>query len=152
MTETFRHREILAELITDSEGQDIFLSQQDGSGCNEPSVVILAPWQLRALGEQFGLVEASDPQAAKTIATLQRRMLVLEKRIAHLADYLCTCSDSEHANLDYEVDYAASTAEIAAEFIADLQDAAVVPERTKHVPEASKPDPGTPPLQMSIDA
>lgn len=118
ITTDLQHYELTAEWLDDSQGRAIMLTQADGSGCNEPSTILLDMWQLRAVCERFGV--ASDPQSAKTIATLQRRMLVLERRITHLANYLDTCTDRSHANLDYETDYAYATAEIAAEFVADF--------------------------------
>lgn len=58
---------------------DIMLTQQE-DGYNEQNTVLVHPWQLRAVCEQFGII-ASDPQAAKAIATLQRRMKALHVRI-----------------------------------------------------------------------
>jgi hypothetical protein len=113
------HYNLKAELIHDEKGDAIILTHDDNSG-NDPHMVVAHPWQLRAVCEQFGLTPASDAQAAKTIATLQRRMKVLNTRIEYLADYLCTCSDSSHADFRHETDYARATADIAAEFCTDF--------------------------------
>ncbi|MDD5029861.1 MAG: hypothetical protein PHH58_10225 [Rhodoferax sp.] len=111
------HHHLSAEQINDDQGPAIMLTQQDDH--SEPSTVLVHPWQLRAVCEQFGII-ASDPQAEKTIATLTRRLLALNQRVGHLAYWLVNQSDHEHANLDYEQEYAAATADIAAEFCAEL--------------------------------
>ena len=69
----------------------------------------------------MGLIEANDPTAQQTIATLTRRLLVLTGRIDHLAYWLTHHSDSKHADLSYEQDYAIATADIAEEFCAELK-------------------------------
>jgi len=92
--------------------------EQDCTG--NISRIWIHPIQLRYLAEKAGLVETSDPQALRTIARLKRQMLALNERVGHLAYYLANHSDSEHANLDYEQTYTAATADIAAEFCADL--------------------------------
>ena len=118
-TDKLTHHHLKAEWIEDSEGRAIMLTQVDGSGYNEASTVLLNPWQLRAVCEQYGII-ASDPQLAKTIATLQRRLLVLRDRIDNLAEYLCKHSDHKHADLSFEMTFANATADIAAEFVAEL--------------------------------
>ena len=115
----FTHHHMSAEQINDAQGPAIMLTQQDDY--SEPSTVLLHPWQLRAVCEQFGII-ASDSQAAKTIATLTRRLMVLHDRIEHLANFLANHSDSKHADLTYEQTYAMATADIAAEFCAELTD------------------------------
>ena len=101
----------------------------------------------------------SGPKAAKEIATLQRRMLVLRDRIDHLAEYLALHSDSQHADLSYEQTYATATADIADEFCAELNDPAPLsaPDAKlrqtdwgQHAPE--KASPITNPRQMAIKA
>ncbi len=133
---TITHHHLSAEQVNDKHGPAIMLTQQ--GEYSEPSTVLVHPWQLRAVCEQFGII-ASDPQAAKTIASLQRRMLVLHKRITHLADFLATCSDRKHADLDYEVDYAGATADIANEFVADFAGDADVAAVQPLKPEADQP-------------
>lgn len=119
MENEIRHYNLKSDLIDDEYGPAVILTQ-DNPDEDEPHTIALNPWQLRAVCEQFGIKLASDSQAAKTIAALQRRILVLHKRIAHLADFLETCSDRAHANLDYEVDYVGATLDIANEFCADF--------------------------------
>lgn len=144
MTDTtakLTHHELTAQWTGDTRGRTIKLTQSDGSGCNEPSTILLDPWQLRAACKQFGGI-ASDSQAAKTIAMLQRRLLVLRDRIDELANYLCNHSDHRHADLNYETTYANATADIAAEFVAELEDArqpATLPN-VDQVPESLTPE------------
>lgn len=88
---------------------------------DDPGTVLIHPWQLRAVCEQFEII-ASDPQTSKTIAALSRRLNVLRDRIDFLADWLANNSDSEHADLTYEQTYARATADIATEFCAELVD------------------------------
>jgi len=113
-----QHHELFVEWLDDQQGPAVTLTQPSG-GCQEPSSVLVHPWQLRAVCEQFGII-ASDPQTAKTIATLTRRLLVLRDRIDHLGDYLTNRSDHDNANLDYELTYITATADIASEYCADL--------------------------------
>ena len=95
---------------------------QPADNYDDPGTVLIHPWQLRAVCEQFGII-ASDPQAAKTIAMLTRRLHLLRDRIDYLADWLVNHSDHKHADLSYELTYARATADIAAEFCAELGDA-----------------------------
>ena len=134
MTNTLTHHELTAEWVDDKQGRAIMLTQP-ADNYDEPGTVLVHPWQLRAVCEQFGIT-ASDPQAAKTIAVLTRRLMVLYERVDHLANYLANHSDSKHADLSYEQTYAAATADIAAEFCADLLDA-VPPAPAQCKPDAS---------------
>lgn len=130
----FTHHHMSAEQINDAQGPAIMLTQQDDY--SEPSTVLLHPWQLRAVCEQFGII-ASDSQAAKTIATLTRRLLVLRHRIDHLADFLANHSDSKHADLSYEQTYATATVDIADEFCAELVDTTDDPAPAMPAPTVS---------------
>ena len=116
---TTTHHDLSAEQVNDKHGQAIMLTQQ--GEYSEPSTVLVHPWQLRAVCEEFGII-ASDPQAAKTIATLSRRLLMLSERVDYLAEYLTNYSDHKHADLSFELTYATATADIAAEFCAELVD------------------------------
>ncbi|TCT09479.1 hypothetical protein [Paralcaligenes ureilyticus] len=106
------------ELIEDGIGDGLIVLEQDSSD-NIGSITI-HPVHLRYMAEKFGLVQTSDPQAQKTIATLTRRLCLLRDRIDHLADWLATYSDSRHADLTYEQTYAWATAEMADEFCEDF--------------------------------
>lgn len=127
---TITHHHLSVEQVNDDQGQAIMLTQQDGH--SEPQTVLVHPWQLRAACEHLGLIETSDPQAARTIAKLKRQLLALNERVEHLAHWLANHSDHAHANLEYEQTYAVATADIAAEFCADLLDTTA--------PAPSKPD------------
>jgi hypothetical protein len=119
MTDILTHHELTAEWVGDDKGRAVLLTQQDG--IDEPDSVLLHPAQLRAVCEQFGII-AADGQAAKTIATLTRRLNTLRERIGHVAYYLANHSDNEHADLSYEQIYAGATADMADEFCFDLDD------------------------------
>lgn len=126
MTDTLTHYELFVEWVDDKQGQAIMLTQP-ADNYDEPGTVLVHPWQLRAVCEQFGII-ASDPQAAKTIATLTRRLLLLNQRIQHLDHWLRTFSDTKHADLTYELGFSGGTADMADEFCAELTDATAAPE------------------------
>jgi hypothetical protein len=140
------HYQLTAELISDENGQFVSLEQQDPYS-NDPVSIYADAWQLKAILEQFGVV-AADIEAAKTIATLERRLLVLRDRIDHLHEYLVNHSDHKHADLSYEVTYATATANIAEEFCYDLEE---VPTPAPAVPVPCKPAPDANSKQQTID-
>lgn len=121
MTEILTHHELTAEWVDDNKGRAILLTQP-ADNYDDPGSVLLHPWQLRAVCEQFGII-ASDPQAARTIATLTRRLHLLRDRIDRLHDYLLNHSDHKHADLSYELTYATACIDLANEFCAELEDA-----------------------------
>jgi hypothetical protein len=134
----FTHYHLVADQFSDEHGPAIMLTQQ--AGLDEPDTILMHPWQLRAVCEQFGLI-ASDPAAQKSIATLTRRLQVLRDRIDHLGDYLTNYSDREHANLEYELTYITATADIAQEFCADLDTIGNPPQTDgKRMADASQTD------------
>ena len=146
MTAIFKHHDLTVERT----GDQITLTQQ--TDYSEPDMVMLHPWQLRAVCEQFGLIASCGPAAAKTIATLTRRLLVLRDRIDSLADYMRNHSDHKHADLSFETMHINATADIAAEFVAELDDVQTVTEPPERAPERVEPSAGTDPRQQSIDA
>ena len=85
------------EHMDDGIGDGLILLEQD-SGGNVDRIAI-HPVHLRYLAENMGLAETGDPQALKTIATRQRRMLLLRDRSEHLSHWLHSLSDFEHADL-----------------------------------------------------
>jgi hypothetical protein len=112
--------ELKIEQMKDDIGEGLILLEQD-SGGNIDRLAI-HPIHLRYMAEKFGLIDTSDPQAVKTIATLKRRLIVLRDRINHLADLLTIQSDQAHANLDYEMTYANAMADIASEFCEGIEE------------------------------
>ena len=124
MTDKLTHHYLTAELVHDECGTAIMLTQQE-DGYNEPSTVLVHPFQLRAVCEQFGII-ASDSQAAKTIATLQRRMVGLRERIDELDNWLTHHSDHQHADLSHELASIGALADLAREWCADFEEG--VPE------------------------
>ena len=113
------HHHLTAEAVHDQHGRAILLTQQDG--IDEPQCVLVHPFQLRAVCEQFGII-ASDAQAAKTIATLQRRIQGLHERIEALADRMTQHSDHRHADLAYEITQLQALRDLAREWCADIAD------------------------------
>ena len=114
---TIAHYQVTAELMTDDKGPLISLEQQDG--INDPTTIYLHPWQLRAILERFGAV-AADKESAKTISTLERRLLVLRDRLDDLHSYMVDHSDHKHADLSYEMTLLSASLDIADEFCHDL--------------------------------
>ena len=119
MTTTLTHHHLSAEQVNDQHGTAIMLTQQDG--IEEPQSVLVHPFQLRAVCEQFGII-ANNPQAAKTIATLQRRMVGLRERIDNLADWMANHSDHAHADLSYETTQLRALQDLAGEWCADFEE------------------------------
>ena len=120
MTTKLTHHQLTAERVDDEHGTAIMLTQQE-DGYNEPSTVLVHPFQLRAVCEQFGII-ASDQQAAKTITTLQRRMAGLRDRIDNLADWMAKHSDHAHADLSYETTQLRALQDLAGEWCADFEE------------------------------
>ena len=108
-----------ADALTDKNGPSIMLTQTADGYSDEADTILIHPWQLRAVCEQFGII-ASDLQAAKTIATLQRRMKGLQERIESLADWIMRHSDHRHADLSYEMTQLDALRDLANEWCADF--------------------------------
>lgn len=123
------HHHLTAEAVNDQHGRAILLTQQDG--IDEPHCVLVHPFQLRAVCEQFGII-ASDSQAVKTIATLQRRMVGLHERIEALADWMAKHSDHAHADLSYETTQLHALQDLAREWCADFDSEQATPDVKPH--------------------
>ena len=119
MTAKLTRHHLTAEQVNDELGEAIMLTQQDG--IEEPHSILAHPFQLRAVCEQFGII-ASDPQAAKTIATLRRRMVGLRERIDDLADWMAKHSDHAHADLSYETTQLRALQDLAGEWCAEFEE------------------------------
>lgn len=139
------HHHLTAEAVNDQHGRAILLTQQDG--IDEPHHVLVHPFQLRAVCEQFGII-ASDPQAAKSIATLQRRIQGLHERIEALADWMTQHSDQRHADLTYEITQLQALQDIAREWCADIAD--TVRTESGQGADTSGLEPGTTAAQGSL--
>ena len=114
------HHHLSAERVDDEHGTAIMLTQQE-DGYSEPSTVLVHPFQLRAVCEQFGIL-TSDRQAAQTIATFHRRMVGLRDRIDNLADWMANHSDHKHADLSYETTQLRALQDLAGEWCADFEE------------------------------
>lgn len=110
--------ELKIERIADQHGTLILLEQDSGGNVDR---VAVHPIHLRFMAEQFGLVPTSDPEGAKEIAILRRRLCLLRDRIDHLGHYLTNHTDRDRANLDYEISYAEATSDMADEFCVDFE-------------------------------
>ena len=124
MANKLTHHHLTAEAVNDDHGKAIMLTQQDG--IEEPHSVLVHPFQLRAVCEHFG-INASDTQAAKTIATLQRRMVGLRERIDDLAHWMAQHSDHRHADLTYETTQLRALQDLAGEWCHDFDEERGVP-------------------------
>lgn len=127
MTDKLTHHHLTAEAVDDEHGPAILLSQQEDS-YNDPDTVMLHPWQLRAICEHFGII-ASNEQAAKTIATLQRRMVCLRERIDKLDDWLTHHSDHQHADLSHELVTVGALSDLAREWCAEFEESDLPPQK-----------------------
>jgi hypothetical protein len=116
MNDTFP--ELAIEFMEDGQGDGLILLESDNGGNIDR--VAIHPIHLRYMAEKCGLITTSDPQAQRTIAMLTHRLHLLRDRIDHLGEWLSKHSDHLHADLSYECTYATATADIAAEFCADL--------------------------------
>ena len=142
--------ELKIENLSDGMGDGLIVLEQD-SGGNIDRVAIHAV-HVRYIAEKMGLVESSDPQAQKSIATLTRRLLVLRERVDHMAYWLANHSDTKNVDLSYEQTYATATADIAQEFCAELEGVQACTEHQKQAPAPIKPLAGADTRQLSIDA
>ncbi|WP_233589762.1 hypothetical protein [Acidovorax sp. FJL06] len=127
MQNKLTHHHLTAEAVNDEHGPAILLTQQDG--IEEPHSLLVHPFQLRAVCEQFGII-ASDPQAAKSIATLQRRMKGLHERIEALADWMAQHSDHRNADLSHETTQLHALLDLAGEWCADFENEQAAPGMT----------------------
>lgn len=107
--------------------------------------VVLHPVQLRHIAEKTGLIRkmsASEADAVRTVTELQRRLLALQNRIGHLGSSLALHSDHKHADLSYERNYAAATADICDAYCADFSSNSVAtPIETQKNPVGSDTQP-----------
>ena len=138
---TITHHHLTAEAFTDEDGPAVLLSQEAEPG--EPLVKILIhPWQLRAICEQLS-ISANDSQAARTIATLQRRMMGLHDRIEALADWMARHSDHDHADLSYETAQLHALLDLAREWCLEFAEiepsAAPATQPAAKVPKSARP-------------
>jgi hypothetical protein len=106
--------------LTISTTTDDLIELEQQNGLDDPDRIRIHPLHLRLMAERLGLVPTGDAAAARTVATMTRRLHLLRGRIAHLAEWLTLHSDHEHADLSYEQNYARATADIADEFCAEL--------------------------------
>lgn len=117
---SMKQHDLKAAWVDDTHRVAIMLKQAEG--WDGEQTVIVAPTQLRAVCEHFGIL-ARDEHAAKTIAAMQRRMQALRDRIDELGYYMTNFSDHKHADLTHELVSITALADLATEWCADFEDA-----------------------------
>ena len=134
----------------------ILLEQDCGGEIHRVSIHSL---YVRHLAEQLDLVEASDPQAQKTIAMLTRRLCKLRDEIRFLSSFMGKYEDGYRDDLRYEIGKADHIFELADEFCVDLPGAYPVPEwancyidqdenKASEKPKANPPQPQSLPASL----
>lgn len=113
---TIKHHGLVVQRLDD----DILLLTQKASPMG-PVDIRIGVGQLRDICEQLGIVR--DPQSIRTIARLQRRMLVLYERIEALAYWMARHSDHKHADLSYETTQLRALLDLATEWCEDFAEA-----------------------------
>ena len=116
--ESLTHYHLKAETFEDEDGPMVRLEQQEG--IDDTMVIVVHPWQLRAACQQLGILHA-DPEAERTTARLTRRLAAVTERIEQLNEYLQAYGATEYVNLRSEQAYSQATADLAAEFAADVK-------------------------------
>ena len=135
--------ELKIEMMNDVQGDGLIFLEQDS--CGNIDRVAIHPIHLRYMAEKMGLVESSDPTAAKTIATLQRRMVALRDRIGSLADWMARYSDHKHADLSHETTQLDAIEDLAREWCHDFEESAqVAPNSSLPMVDSAKPTICTP--------
>lgn len=90
---------------------------------SDDAIVDVHPIHLRLMAERLGLVRevsASDADMVRTIATLNRRLLLLQQRVKHLHEMLAITASAGREDLDYELTHCGATIDLLDEFCADL--------------------------------
>jgi hypothetical protein len=109
--------ELKIEFEDGSDDGLIVLEQDCGGNVDRVAIHLI---HLRYMAEKCDLVVSSDPQAQRAITTLTRRVNLLRDRIDHLSAWLADRLDHHQVDLTYACTYATATADVAAEFCADL--------------------------------
>lgn len=120
MKTELKHHEFKAEWVSDEHGEGVMITQSDGWGDEAPTV-ILHPWQIRSICEHFQILE-SDEGAARQIAALKRRMVVLRDRLLDLHGHMLESPEHKRADLVTELTSVTALLDLAAEWCADFDD------------------------------
>lgn len=120
MKNELKHHEFKAEWVSDEHGEGVMITQSDGWGDEAPTVIV-HPWQLRSICEHFQILE-SDEGAAREIAALKRRMVVLRDRLIDLHGHMLESPAHKHADLSNELTSVTALLDLAAEWCADFDD------------------------------
>lgn len=117
----------------------IMLEQDSGGNIDR---LALHPIHVRFLAEQMGLVATSDPEGAKKIAALERRLRILQGWISNLADSLLGHQNPRAADITGDLAFAVATADLADEFVAELDGAVTVESRSERDKSVTDPESG----------
>lgn len=92
-------------------GLGLLILEQANGGNND--CVAIHPLHVQHLAELLGLARRAEPRAMTTIATLTRRMKLLQYRINHLAEFLALYPVRRNADSNCKQDYATCTGQMA---------------------------------------
>lgn len=115
--DSLTHYHLKAEAFEDEDGPMVRLEQQEG--IEDANVIVVHPWQLREVCQRLGILHA-DPEAERLSTRLARRLRSMAARVEQLNEYLQAYGATEYINLKFEQAYAQATADLAAEFMADM--------------------------------
>lgn len=119
------------------------LNLQQSVGCGEYHAVLVSPTHMRAMLHHFGLAPiTTDPTAARTIATLQRRLRLVREEVALLDDWLHAESSADRINLE-EMVKARDILTMLNEFVADFDPEAPASSTCGQVAQAKAPAPAS---------
>lgn len=122
MSDHLIQHQVRADWVESENGPEVMLTQDEGCLGESPNTVMLHPWQLRSICEKFGIFMASD-EGERENAALRRRMLALRGRIDSLLDYMRSHSDTQNADLSFELVCLAALSDLADEWCADFEQA-----------------------------
>jgi len=95
----------------------LLLEQDTGGNVDRVQV---HPLHIRLIAEHFGLAPTGDPTAARTIATLERRLRLVREEVELLDSWLHAESSADRINLE-EMVKARDILTMLDEFIADFE-------------------------------
>ena len=98
------------------------INLKQSNGIDGDALITLHPIQLRLMAEQAGLVQTSDPVAAKVIARLTRQLCQLRNDISYLFTYM-SMKDGDNDYRDdlvYEIGLLEKADALAEEYCTDL--------------------------------
>lgn len=124
--------------------------------CGNVDRVAVHPLHLRFIAERMGLVRevsASEADMVRTVATVKRRMLLLQNRVKHLHEMLLIVAGAGREDLDYELTHCGATLDLLDEFVEDLAEPVTQSHAESHqvTPAASSEIPKMDPEQFKLE-